>query len=169
MNKGAIAAALLDYGVASPMSVARGFFYGFLTLAVAGLVAFVIGLCKIRRERVQVTKTQDQLIPTPGQGRKRDTRILARTKGVSAEFSESLPIRDLLPGLKIRDPQVIGFALRAGGLVVFVLSTFLALGTGRLVYAPAEEDGWVFIGFVVFFVSVMGYRIATAPDDDPKQ
>ncbi len=158
---------LLD--VANPEGrVARWFFYGFVTLAVAGFAAFAYGMSRIKREDVQVTQIRDELPRGSGIGLGRGKTIFAKTRGVQVDFHESLAPRDLIPGLRARDPRVIGFALRGGGLLFFVLSTFLALGTGMLVCNPEDEGGgWVFIGFVVLWVSVMGYRVATAPPDNP--
>ena len=166
-EKVSIAHVLLD--VANPEGrVARWFFYGFATLAAAGLAAFVYGMSRISREDVQVRKIRDELPPDSGIGRRRGTKIVAKTKGVEVEFHETLAPRDLLPGLRARDPRVIGFALRGGGLLFFGLSTFLAIGTGMLVCdTEGDGGGWVFIGFVILWVSVMGYRVATAPPDDP--
>jgi hypothetical protein len=157
--------------------VARWFFYGFLTLAVAGLATCGYSLSGLGRRDIRVDKTRDQLLPASSGARfgsfgpARLHKIVARSKGVSVEYSDSLPVGDLLPGLRARDPRVIDHALRGGGLVVFVLSSFLAIGTAMIVYDDSAEVsmGWGFIGFVVLWVAVMSYRVANAPKDDGKQ
>ena len=156
---------LLTDAASVSSSPARWFFFGFIALAVLGLFGFVWGMFHIKRDRVRITRTRNQLLPL-GRGNPANAgpdpraKIWARSQGVSAEFHESLAIRDLAPGWKSRNRDVIWFSFRSFGLALFVLSTFLAVGTGLLAYdSSGDGAGWVLIGFTVLFASVSGYQI----------
>ena len=136
-------------------------FLGCIGLALLGLLAFVVGLLRVRRDQVHVTHQRDELSPTRGLHqapfRPNWTKLAARSTGVSAELSESMKASEIIPRLRARDPQAIDFVLRSGGLAVFGISTFLAIGSGMVAYG--SDAGWGFLIFVVIFVGTALTRL----------
>jgi len=137
-------------------------FEGSIGLALVGLVLFVLGMLRVRRDQVRVKHPKDELSPRHGLHqtlfKPNFTKLAARTTGVTAEYADSMMASEIVPGLKARDPKAIGFALRSGGLALFGVSTFLAIDTGMVAYG--EGAGWGFLVFVAFFVGTALTRLS---------
>jgi hypothetical protein len=135
------------------IQLAGGLFAVSLGLALLSFIAFVVGMFRARGGTV--TRTENELVPIVkrmGRARGPMEKIAARSRGVSASFSESMDIAEMFEGLRTGERKQVDFALRALGILGFVLSSFLALGFG-LVWSGSSA-GWGFVGFVVLFLGL---------------
>lgn len=145
----------------------RDFFYAFVALSVVGLMMLMIGLLRLKRDKVAIrkAKTRNQMIPKVTFGdsnfsQSQRDKIWTRSQGVRVSAHEEYAIRDFLAGMKARDAKTIGFALRFGGTLLLCLSVFLAIGTGYAAFSSSDDGaGWAIIGFVILFIGVQGFRV----------
>jgi hypothetical protein len=138
--------------------VARWMFVITLGTGALSLLALITGLLRLRGGTVR--QTENELIPTPRKARMRGplVKIFARTRGVSASYSDSMDIWTMILGLLARDQEAIDFALRALGVLGFVLSGFLAMAFAML--AHGVSAGWGFLMFVGVFFGVIVQQTA---------
>lgn len=80
--------------------------------------------------------------------------------GGSTKVSESMSLLNLVEGLKARDEKTISFACIGFGIMGFVVFFFLALGFYLI--GRGDDSGWVWIGFMIFFVGTLARGMRSA-------
>jgi hypothetical protein len=143
--------------------VVRWLFRGSIAVAVISFLVFALGmirLIKSGRGRVVSTENEPILKSSRHAGRPQFQASLtvARSRGRSWSYGDSMDISDLVEGMKASDPAALHFGQRALGLLFFVLFAFLAIGFGMV--DAGVSAGWGFVGFVGLFFGLIAQQTA---------
>jgi len=143
--------------------IVRWLFRGTLGVALLSFFVFVLGMIGlIRSGKGRTVDTQNQPIlrssRRPGGPQFQGALTVARSKGRSWSYGDSMDISDLVEGMKARDPAAINFGQRALGLLFFVLFSFLAIGLGMV--DAGVSAGWAFVAFVGLFFALIAQQTA---------
>lgn len=134
--------------------------YIFAGLSFAGVVSVVWGILMRRRQAEANSFPKEMLSFMDKPPSRWQTTPSRLNHGVSTKVSKSMSILDLVEGLRMRDDKTISFACIGFGIMSFVIFFFLALGfylVGR-----GTDSGWVWIGFMIFFVGTLARGMRSA-------
>lgn len=132
-------------------------FITFIVLAAIGFLVMIAGLV-LNRKRFKWTKldgtyryrASDNIAEKNRTQVKQQEFGIQKMKGISGAFSITYQIPEFYKKIRSGDPDTIRFSLLFFGAVVFVLSTFLAIGAGLV--KGGDSNGWLVIGFIVFTI-----------------
>lgn len=149
---------------ADPLTqVVRWLFRSSIAVAVISFLAFALGMIRlIKSGKGKVVSTGNEPILKSsrhaGRSQFQASFAVAKSKGRSWSYADSMDISDLVEGMKASDPAAINFGQRALGLLFFVLFAFLAIGFGMV--DAGESAGWGFVGFVGLFFGLIAQQTA---------
>lgn len=129
----------------------------FIVLAAIGFLAMIVGLVLFRK-RIKWTRLDgtyryrlsDNNAEKDGTQVKRREFGIQKMKGISGGFSIRYAIPEFYKKLRSGDQKTIRFSVLFFGAIVFVLSTFLAIGTALL--EGGDSNGWLIIGIISFTI-----------------
>jgi hypothetical protein len=141
----------------------RWFFRGSIAMAVVSFLVFLWGLSRLIKggKGTTVSTRNEPILQSSrhaGRPQFQASLTVARSKGRSWSYGDSMDISDLVEGMKARDASAINFGQRALGLLSFVLFAFLAVGFGMV--DAGVSAGWGFVGFVMLFCGLIVQQTA---------
>ena len=129
----------------------------FIVLAVIAFLIMIAGLILLRKsfkwEKVNGTykyKSSESLSRKNGTQIKHREIGIQKMKGIMGSFSIKYQIPEFYKKLRSGDRKTIRFSILFFGGNVFILFTFLAIGTGLV--EGGDPNGWYFIGAVIIFI-----------------